>query len=138
MLKNWSIRQLFLLVVVVLLVPPSLLLGYSIYRTHEDQIRHTHVRAMSLARTSAEDAAALIDDTRQVLERLASRPLVRALDPDRCDDILRDLGQLSWEYANLLALDASGQSICPVQRGQPIPISVPANGSGTRWPIGLS
>jgi diguanylate cyclase (GGDEF)-like protein/PAS domain S-box-containing protein len=123
MQKTWSIRQLFNLVLVVLLVPPSLLLAYSINQRHEEQIKSIHAKSLTLARGSAQDAASLVDNGRSILERLKARPLIRSLDPDRCDPILHDLSQWYSQFANLSTIDRSGQVICNSSSvpGQPLP-----------------
>jgi len=123
MQKTWSIRQLFNLVLVVLLVPPSMLLAYSIIQRHEEQIKSIHAKSLTLARISAQDAASVVDNGRRVLERLKERPLIRSLDPDRCDPIMRDLGQWYSQFANLSTIDRSGQVICNSSSapGQPLP-----------------
>jgi diguanylate cyclase (GGDEF)-like protein/PAS domain S-box-containing protein len=110
--KSWSIRQLFNLVLAALLVPPALLLIYSIHQRYEDQIEDLHARSLALARASAEDAVSLVDNARYILDGLAKRALIRALDPDRCDPILRDLSQWYAGYANLSTIDRSGRVVC--------------------------
>ena len=67
MINSLSIRQLLYLVLVVLLVPPSLLLAYSINERHQQEISSVHARAQTLARISADEAASLIGDARYVL-----------------------------------------------------------------------
>jgi diguanylate cyclase (GGDEF)-like protein/PAS domain S-box-containing protein len=112
MRKSWSIRQLFNLVLLILLVPPSLLLGYSIYARQQEQRDAIQARSVTLARISADDAVSLIEDARYIVESLAKRPLVRTFDPNRCDPILRDLSQWHSEFASLSTIARSGEAIC--------------------------
>jgi diguanylate cyclase len=112
MINTLSIRQLLYLVLVVLLVPPSLLLVYSINERHQQEINSIHARAQTLARTSADDTISLIRDARYALDRLTTRPLIRALDRNRCDPILRDLSYWYRQFANLSTIARSGQVIC--------------------------
>lgn len=112
MINSLSIRQLLYLVLVVLLVPPSLLLAYSINERHQQEISSVHARAQTLARISADEAVSLIGDARYALDRLTARPLIRALDHNRCDPILGDLSYWYRQFANLSTIAKSGQVIC--------------------------
>jgi PAS domain S-box-containing protein len=120
---NLSIRRLSYLLLAVLLVPPALLLANSIYSRYQREIARAHTAALNLALTSANDAASFIGEGRFILEQLSTRPLVRALDPGRCDPILRDLKHYYRAYVNLLVLDPSGQVLCNAisEPGQPLP-----------------
>jgi diguanylate cyclase (GGDEF)-like protein/PAS domain S-box-containing protein len=128
--RTWSIRRLFNLVLVVLLVPSSLLLAYSIRERQQDQINGIQASSLTLARISAQDAVSLIDNARYILDGLTQRPLVHALDPDSCDPILRDVRRWFREFANLSTIDRSGQVICNASSApdQKLP-----NYSGREW-----
>jgi hypothetical protein len=78
---------------------------------------------LSLARTSAEDATFLLNSGRYVLNVLKDRPLIRALVPDHCDPILRDVRQWFAEFANLSTIELSGQVLCNAnsEKGQNLP-----------------
>lgn len=121
--RSWSIKQLFNLVLAVLLVPPFLLLAYSIKQRHQDQIESMHARSLTLVRTSAQDAVFLLSNARYVLTGLIQRPLIQSLDPQRCDPILREVRQWYSEFANLSTIDRSGQVICNAssEPGQKLP-----------------
>ncbi len=53
-----------------------------------------------------------IAQSRETLEDLSKRPMVRALDPAKCDPVLAELKQFQRAYANVLTLDAEGQLVC--------------------------
>lgn len=123
MRETWAIRRFSKLVLTVLLVPPSLLLAYSIYRQHQDEIKNIDLSSLSLARTGATETVALLDDARYILDGLARRPLIRALDPDHCDPTLQDLRDWHRDFANLSTIDRTGQVICnsSARPGQVLP-----------------
>jgi len=56
-----------------------------------------------------------IAQSREILEDLSKRPLVRALDPAKCDPVLAEFKQFQRAYANVLTLDAEGQLVCSAQ-----------------------
>ena len=123
MRETWSIRRFSNLVLTVLLVPPSLLLAYSIYRQHQDEIKNIDLSSLSLARIGATETVALLDDARYILDGLSRRPLIRALDPDHCDPTLQDLRDWHRDFANLSTIDRTGQVICnsSARPGQALP-----------------
>lgn len=53
-----------------------------------------------------------IAQSREILEDLSKRPLVRALDPAKCDPVLAEFKQFQRAYANVLTLNAEGQLVC--------------------------
>src|SRR3990170_2269383 len=112
MSNKLSIRRLLYLVLMVLLIPPSLLLAYSIYSSYREEINSIHLRSLTLARNSSDDAVSLVKEARYILDNLLGRPLIRALDSNRCDPILHDLMRWHREFANLSTMDRSGQVIC--------------------------
>ena len=82
------------------------------YRNYTTEIESVQATALTLARSTAHDAVKLIDDAHYVLDQLIDRPLVRTLDPDQCDPILHQLPTWHGQFANLTALDKTGQIIC--------------------------
>ena len=62
-----------------------------------------------------------LGDFRATLETIAQRPLVRAMDPARCDPELSTLRELYPRAGNIIVVDAEGYIICgarPPPRGQ--------------------
>ena len=122
--SNFSIRQLLILLLTVLLVPPSLLLGYSIYSSYQEDIDRIPVAARNLAHEGANSAASVVVNGRYILEELSARPLIRALDRNTCDPILGEIKHFHREFVNLAAINPSGQVVCsvaPSLPGQPLP-----------------
>jgi PAS domain S-box-containing protein len=77
-----------------------------------------------LTQATALRAERMVGRNRAMLEQLASRPGVSALDPDRCDPLLHDLLGLNREIANIITLDASGRRIC--SGAYTVPAAAPA------------
>jgi PAS domain S-box-containing protein len=64
------------------------------------------------AQSTAHRAERMVDGDRAILAGLATRPGVSALDPDRCDPLLRDLLALHPELADVITLGSSGGKVC--------------------------
>jgi PAS domain S-box-containing protein len=77
-----------------------------------------------LTQATALRAERSLDLNRVMLAKLAIRPGVSALDPAQCDPLLRDLLELSPEYANIITLDVSGRRICSAAYA--VPAAAPA------------
>jgi PAS domain S-box-containing protein len=54
----------------------------------------------------------VVEDARLLLEPIARRPLVRAMDPERCDPGLKDLLELHPRAGNFLVVDRTGRIVC--------------------------
>jgi PAS domain S-box-containing protein len=67
---------------------------------------------LSAARLAAQSVQRDLDRRRWRLEALASRPLVRALDPARCDPVLVAATVLDPAIANVETYDADGHGVC--------------------------
>jgi hypothetical protein len=102
MSKNLSIRQRLYLILIILSLPLSLLMIYSVYGSYRKQIDQIHTRSTSMARATSIYARSIIGDARNILDELAARPLVRAFDPNRCDPIIRDLKHWHSKFEHLL------------------------------------
>jgi len=112
MRKYLSIKQHLYLMLVILLVPPTILLAYSISERHRNETSSIYAKSLTLARTSVDNASSLLNEAHYILDGMIARPLIRALDPSRCDPILHDLRFWYREFANLSVIDRSGQVIC--------------------------
>ena len=76
----------------------------------EDEIRN-------LAATTANNLAATLAESERLLSALSERPLVRALDPKRCDPIVAEFAKLNPLYANPVTRDVRGERICSLLPG---------------------
>ena len=82
-------------------------------------------QAMELAaaqvRLSAADAVSRVDmlmrQHEEIMERLQERPLVRALDRDQCDPLLREYRDMRSEVSQVVLIGEAGELICAETSG---------------------
>ena len=118
-----SIRSHLLLLVLAVSVPLVAGVGLGIYSDMQQSIAHAKTSLRTLASTMVSNTGGKIDNARQVLERLAARPLVRQVDPNHCDPALKDLLSLNPGYTNVAYADMEGVVICsalPPPGGKPL------------------
>ncbi|MHB1175041.1 MAG: bifunctional diguanylate cyclase/phosphodiesterase [Sulfuriferula sp.] len=111
-------------------VPLVATVGYVIYSDMQQTIAYTKTSLRTLASTIAINTGGRIADKRQLLERVATRPLIRQIDPKKCDGILKELLILNPYYANIGYTDMAGQVICSAV---PHPDSKSINFRKTPW-----
>lgn len=111
-MKAASIRSHLLLLVLALSVPLIGYVGFEIYVQQQQAVAHTKSALRMLAKTMASNTGGKIADTRLTLERLAARPLVRQVNPEACDSILRDLLALNPDYSNVAYTTVDGKVAC--------------------------
>ena len=111
-LQPQSIRAELALIVVVLALPLVALIAYGTYRDGGRERSHAEGTVGRMAESTADVAARFVEDARLVLEPIARRPLVRAMDPERCDPGLKDLLELHPRARDFLVVDRTGRIIC--------------------------
>ncbi len=125
-----SIRSHLTVLVVALALPLSALVGYNIYRDTLDAVDQAKSSLRILATTMATNTSRKVDAARETLQRLAQRPLVRAVDETRCDAVLKDLHTLNPGFSNIVYTNLQGRAICSAL---PQPGGRPVNVSDTAW-----
>ena len=103
--------QMLLLVLVAMLPVFGLFawyLGVQSKQAHDD----AYARVKLIADTTAANLALILHDNQDVLSRFAARPLVRALDPGRCDPLLQQYVQLHPEFTTLVSRNLEAGGIC--------------------------
>jgi len=111
------------LLVLAVSVPLVAAIGLGIYFDMQQSIAHTKTSLRTLASTMVSNTGGKIADARQILGRLAARPLVRRVDPNNCDPALKDLLSLNPGYTNVAYADMKGVVICsalPPPGGKPL------------------
>ncbi|MES2367521.1 MAG: EAL domain-containing protein [Pseudomonadota bacterium] len=111
-MRTFSIRTHLLLLVLAVSVPLVATVGLVIYSDMQQTIAHTKSSLRALVNTMASNTGRKIDDSHQILERLATRPLIIQADPKYCDTILKELLVLKLGYANIGYTDMHGRGIC--------------------------
>ena len=111
-MRTFSIRTHLLLLVLAVSIPLVATVGYVIYSDMQQTIAYTKTSLRTLVSTMASNTGGRIADNRQLLERLASRPFIKQIDPKNCDRVLEDMLILNPHYANIGYTDMHGQGIC--------------------------
>jgi signal transduction histidine kinase len=111
-LRPRSIHGELALLVGVLVLPFVAMTAYLLYAQAQRDLEEAQAVVRRLAESHAERAARFVADTRAVLQAVARRPLVRAMDPARCDPGLRELLDLYPNAANFLVVDREGRILC--------------------------
>lgn len=107
-----SIQGELALLVGVLVLPFVALTAYLLYAQAQRDFEEARSVVRRLADSHADRAAGFVADSRAVLQALAWRPLVRAMDAARCDPGLRELLELYPRAANFLVVDREGRILC--------------------------
>lgn len=111
-MKTTSIRSHLLWLVFYVSILLVVALGCGIYVDFQQSIAHRKTSLRTLAAMMVSNTGGKIASTRQILERLAQRDLVRQVDANHCDPILQDLHTLDQAYANVAYVDLDGLVVC--------------------------
>lgn len=111
-LARLSIRSHLLLLVAAVALPLGALLVYNVLENLGLVLRHTQERLQLRARDVATTSAEFLRSTQSQMTVLAELPLVRALDPTRCDPLFAHPQTLFPRFTNIFTLDVSGHLIC--------------------------
>lgn len=107
-----SVRAQLMLLVVAVSLPALGLLAVHLEKGRQTARQVAFERVRVLARGTAGALEALLRDHAAVLERIARRPQVRALDGSACDPIITEFVRLYPEFTNLVVQDLTGQNDC--------------------------
>ena len=111
-LRPRSIHGELALLVGVLVLPFVAMTAYLLYQQAQRDLEEGRSVVRRLADSHADRAADFVADTRAVLQALAWRPLVRAMDAARCDPALRELLELYPRAADFHVVDREGRILC--------------------------
>jgi PAS domain S-box-containing protein len=112
MIRRWSIRAQLLGLACAIALPLAGLLAWNLYASARYEAQRAREQMLSLARVTAADAARFLGQAHNILTGLAGRPAVRALDPARCDPVLKDFLDLAPRFANVATMRLDGTVIC--------------------------
>jgi len=118
-----SIRTHLLLLVLAVSLPFVAMLGVGIYLDRQQTVAHTKNTVRTLAQIMVSNTGGRIAEARQMLERMAARPLVRRVDARHCDPALKGVHELSPGYTNISYTDLEGLMLCaavPQKNGQAV------------------
>jgi diguanylate cyclase (GGDEF)-like protein/PAS domain S-box-containing protein len=112
MANNWPIRRHLFALVLAIVLPMLGLLAYSLQAEVRGNLREASNATETVAQIAAADAQRFINDARLILDGLARRPKVRALDAGNCDEILGDYKNFLPQFINMAIADAAGSVVC--------------------------
>ena len=107
-----SIQSRILLMMLAIMLPITLMLTWFFILN----LQHTQAEADAKVRLLAENSARILSDYllehEKVLIRIAARPMVKALDPDRCDPVISNYVALNPGYTTLAVRDLNANPVC--------------------------
>jgi diguanylate cyclase (GGDEF)-like protein/PAS domain S-box-containing protein len=127
--RRLSIRVRLILLVLAVVLPAAGLVAWLIVEESRDARDVAYARVKVLAQDTAADVGMLLRDDAVLLERLAARPLIKALDPRRCDPIVGEYAHLHPEFTTVAVRDRAGNSVCSFL-AKPV---TQVHGSGFPW-----
>jgi PAS domain S-box-containing protein len=111
-MKTLSIRAHLLILVLAMSIPLVAVIGIGIHDDMQAAIANTKASLRTLAATIARTTGHKIAGNRQILEGLATRALVKRVDPRHCDGILADLLPLNPDFADVGYTNMAGVVVC--------------------------
>jgi len=113
-----------------LVLPLFAMTVYLIYSGAREAEAQERAVVLAAARDGAEVLDAELAQMRDLLGAIASRPLVRALDPARCDPLLKELSSVDSRFANIGLRTRAGEALCLQQSAG---LSTPAQIREAEW-----
>ncbi|MDE2004619.1 MAG: GAF domain-containing protein, partial [Betaproteobacteria bacterium] len=118
-----TIRAQLAALALATVVPLAAAAGYVIVDRYREARSQAEAELQNLAATTATNIDREVSQSKRLLEVLAKRPLVAALDPTHCDPILAEFLTLHPESANLVTRTVRGDAVCSLL---PQPLSADA------------
>lgn len=110
--RGIAIRASLALLVLATALPFVALIGYTAYQQVHSGAEQARDAALRAARGVALEAERTLQRTSEVLRFISQQPLVRALDPQRCDAIFKSFRGLYSEYTNLVSVRRNAERVC--------------------------
>lgn len=110
--RRASIRTLLVHLVLAVALPLAVLTAWVLFETYRDDQRQARTQVLQLAQMTASQTAIFLGQAHNILNGLAARPAVRALDASRCDPILKDFLGLAPRFSNIVTSTLDGRVIC--------------------------
>lgn len=108
----WPLRWQLLGLSLIIAAPLLALVSFNLYRSTIDAARAAGQASLNLAGIAAVNTETFLADARQMLETLAQRPALLALDREKCDPLLADLVKLQPRFRNALTVNRDGKWVC--------------------------
>jgi PAS domain S-box-containing protein len=114
--QRYLFRQLVWLIAAIA-CPLLALLAYNIHHDAQQARMAAYQAVENYAAGIGQDAESLLADTENYLGFLAARPLIKALDDQRCDPVLDGVAQRRRHFANVFVTDLEGKPVCFAVKG---------------------
>ena len=111
-LRALAVRTQLLLLALALAIPAVGVIAFFLMHDAEEAEEAAYVKVNILATNTAGSLDLLLREHGAVLERFASRPQVRKLDPQSCDPLIADYLELHTEATTLSVRDVQGNLVC--------------------------
>ena len=115
MRRSWPLGVQLNLLLLLVIVPFLGAVAYQYWTDVEQARENAGKRLVLIARAVAADANSDLAHAQDVLRLMARRPLIRAVDPTRCDPFLAQFAQLHPEWSNAGVVDLKGRLVCTVE-----------------------
>ncbi|HEX4944766.1 MAG TPA: PAS domain S-box protein, partial [Usitatibacteraceae bacterium] len=107
-----SLKARVVLLMLAIVVPFGGVLAGYIANEYAEARTNAYRHAEGVAAISAARLSLKLGDLEAILSRLAERPSIRALDPERCDPIIDEYVRLHPEFTTLALRDRDGNIAC--------------------------
>jgi HAMP domain-containing protein/hemerythrin len=118
-----TIGMYLIAIVGAFLLLALILLGYTIQETTTSIKSEISQSAHAISKGVANEINAILLNNKDVMERMAKRPLMRRATQDECDKILWDFKEIFPRFANVTTIEPDGTALCsavPQPGGKPV------------------
>lgn len=132
-----SLSTLLAGLVLATAAPLVALLGYNMVSQTGTSVGEAKALVQGVAGAAAAQTQSFLEERRRLAGVLAARPLVLAVDGDKCDPLLADVAALHDDLRNVAVLDLQGRMVCGSHPGFHVPMaaaSVQARPTGVLSP----
>ncbi len=123
------IRAQLLLIGITVGLPAVGLFAWHAYEKSVEARESAYSRLTIMAASTATQIDNFLADQEAMLARVAERPLIRALDPGRCDPVIQEFAGLHPDFMSMGLRDTTGKLLCTSNRN---PIRIERQGR-QRW-----
>lgn len=124
--RSWNLASGLLALLAICLVPAVVGAGLYLQHLRDTAVHEAYGAADLVATGTSESLHWQLLDAQAMLASVATRPQVRALDPNACDPILAEFRSISPSYKTLALRLTDGRSVCSELRQPPSAQSVVA------------
>lgn len=117
--ENLSIRSRIVFLMIGVMLPVAALLAWFVSTDVRRARDDAHEKVRILATGAAADLQRELDQFEAVLARVSERPLVKSLDPARCDPLVKEYMLLSPAALDYEIRDSRGHVICRSEQDRP-------------------